>query len=230
MMLLSNSKNPGSEYLDHVVKDIERFVGNASNALFIPYAGVTFSWDEYTDIVRKPFAGLGIMVTPIHTIENPIERLSEFDLILVGGGNTFRLLDLLYQNKLIDPIRDHIDTGNAIYIGWSAGSNVAGPSIKTTNDMPIVQPESFNGFGLVPFLINPHYTEKTIPGHGGESRAQRIDEFVELNPDDHVVCIPEGSWIKVEGDTYTYSGQHQGILRNKAIGSKPLEVGKSIEL
>ena len=138
MMLLSNSRNPGSEYLDHVVKDIERFVGNASNALFIPYAGVTITWDDYTRTVQTFFAGLGIRVTGIHTLQNPVAELDSYDMIVVGGGNTFNLLSLLQQNKLLDPIKQSVDSSNAIYIGWSAGSNVAGPTIKTTNDMPIV--------------------------------------------------------------------------------------------
>jgi len=227
-MLLSNSRNPGSEYLDHVVKDIERFAGNACNALFIPFAGVTVDWNEYTKLTQIPFAGLGIKVTGAHTIENLKEEIRRYDMILVGGGNTFRLLSELYSRDLLSAMRAQVESGESIYIGWSAGSNVAGANIKTTNDMPIVQPPSFDALGLVPFNINPHFTDKTIPGHGGESRSQRLDEFLSVNPGESVVCLPEGSWIKVEGSVYTMSGQFQGILRNQSSTDTVLNVGDEI--
>jgi dipeptidase E len=228
MMLLSNSKNPGGEFLDHVVKDIERFAENANNAIFFPFAGVTLDWDEYTEIVRKPFAELGIRVTGAHTIDGLQGSISQFDLILVGGGNTFRLLTELQLSGVIPMIFEQVNSGASMYIGWSAGSNVAGRNIKTTNDMPIVEPTSFSAIDLVPFNINPHFTDKTIPGHGGETRSQRLDEFLIMNPNESVVCIPEGSWIKVQDSTFTLSGQFPGIIRNHKYGDTVLQVGDEI--
>ena len=117
--------------------------------------------------------------------------------IVVGGGNTFCLLDRLYQNGLVERIRQRVLAG-VPYVGWSAGSNVACPTIRTTNDMPIVEPRSLNALGLVPFQINPHYTDATLPNHGGETRQERLTEFLEMNPGMTVIGLQEGSLLKVE--------------------------------
>jgi dipeptidase E len=120
----------------------------------------------------------------------------------------------------MDPIRSRIEQG-AVYIGWSAGSNIAGKSICTTNDMPIVEPESFTGLSLFPAQINPHYTDQTIPNHGGESRIQRLMEFVEANQDEEVICLPEASYLRYEGGEWTYNGYSKG---------KQLSIANEIEL
>ncbi len=137
------------------------------------------------------------------------EKLAQ--AIAVGGGNTFNLLHQLYQFDLIDVIRDHVNQGKP-YIGWSAGSNIAGASIRTTNDMPIVEPQSFNALNLVPFQLNPHYTDHNPPGHNGETRAQRLAEFMVLNQEMPIVAIVEGTALKVEHDEMRLIGGEEGYI------------------
>lgn len=203
-LLLSNSTNYGDTYLHHAKSYLAQFLGDRKQLLFVPYAGVTISYDEYTAKVQEALGGFGIEVRGIHTYSSPIDAVNQADAIAVGGGNTFRLLQQLYQEDLVELIRDHVNQG-CYYIGWSAGSNVAGPTICTTNDMPIVEPRSFKSFDLVPFQINPHYTEKGVPNHGGETRRARIEEYIRLNDRD-VVCLPEGSWLEINGESISYSG------------------------
>jgi len=206
LLLLSNSTNFGEEYLEYPKKEIKNFLeGNKDNAIFIPYAGVTFGWDEYTYKVNESLREVDIKVNGIHTFENPIKSIENADAILVGGGNSFQLLHLLYTNNLIDIIKEKVKSGIP-YIGWSAGSNMACPTIKTTNDMPIVEPASFKALDLIPFQINPHYTEATIPDHGGESREARILEFLEVNKEMIVVGLPEGMIIKLRNGSYELIG------------------------
>ena len=207
LLLLSNSTNPGEPYLGWSSPHIKDFLGsNVKNVLFIPYAGVTFSHDEYQVAVGGAFEKLGYTVTGIHQKTISSSLLSEFDAIAVGGGNTFQLIHQLQSNDLIDKIKEAVE-GGMPYIGWSAGSNVACPTIKTTNDMPITEPESFNAINLVPFQLNPHYTEATIPNHGGESRDMRIKEFVTANQDMYVAGLPEGSLLRKEGDRLYFAGK-----------------------
>lgn len=200
LLLLSNSTIPGQAYLDWPKPLIERFLPKGTEALFIPYAAVTFSYDEYEKMVGNALAEIGIKVRSIHAFDDPVAAVQNADAILVGGGNTFQLLSELYAKGLVDPIRKKVK-GGMPYIGWSAGSNVACQSIKTTNDMPIVEPESFDGLQLVNLQINPHYTELTIQGHGGESRLQRLLEYSAVN-DTPVLCLPEGCALKIENDEW----------------------------
>lgn len=204
VLLLSNSTNYGETYMSHAKDKVAGFLGDKKKLLFIPYAGVTISYNDYTSRVQDALGGHGIEVEGIHTSESPVKAIQEADAIAVGGGNTFRLLEQLYANDLIDAIVEKVKQG-CPYVGWSAGSNVAGLSICTTNDMPIVEPPSFVALGLVPFQINPHYTDATIANHGGESRKARLEEFVALNTTD-VVCLPEGTWIEVQGSEIDYDG------------------------
>ncbi|MEQ9424759.1 MAG: dipeptidase PepE [Cyclobacteriaceae bacterium] len=197
LLLLSNSTNPGEPYLEYPKKSIINFLGNhIKRVLFIPYAGVTISYDDYTAKTREAFQKMGFDIQGIHEFGNPVEAIEKAEAIAVGGGNTFELLNQLYKNDLIEVIRTRVNEGLP-YMGWSAGSNIAGPSIKTTNDMPIVEPESFDALNLVPFQLNPHYTEGRIPNHGGESRPDRINEFIKLNSNVYVLGLPEGNLIEV---------------------------------
>ena len=206
LLLLSNSTLPGSPYLQWALSDLSEFLsGDRRQMVFIPYAGVTVSYDEYTQRVNDALEGIDKSVRGIHTFENPRKALESADGILVGGGNTFELLRQLYENELMDEIRKCVSRG-VPYVGWSAGSNVAGASIGTTNDMPISFPESFDALGLVPYQINPHYTEATLPNHGGESRLQRLMEFLEKNQGSEVYCLPEGTYLRVENGKTQYSG------------------------
>lgn len=206
LLLLSNSTNFGEDYLSYPKAVIDTFLGDIrKNIVFIPYAAVTFSWDEYTEKVNNALGEIKVAVHGIHQADDPVKAVHEADAIVVGGGNSFQLLNLLYANALIDIIRERVKSGIP-YIGWSAGSNMACPTLKTTNDMPIVEPPSFEALNLIPFQINPHYTEKLIPNHGGESRELRILEFIEANQDMLVVGLPEGMIIQWKNEVYSLIG------------------------
>ena len=206
LLLLSNSTNFGEEYFSYPKQAIKDFLGNiGDNIIFIPFAGVTFSWDDYTEKVNDALAEIQIKVVGIHTTNDPVRSISEADAIMVGGGNSFQLLNLLYKNGLVEAIKERISSGTP-YIGWSAGSNMACPTLMTTNDMPIVEPPSFMALDLIPFQINPHYTEAVIPNHGGESRELRILEFIEANKEMVVVGLPEGMIIQLKNGKYELIG------------------------
>ena len=181
LLLLSNSTNPGQEYLEHALPWLSGLLGDdVQRVLFVPFAGVTFPWDAYAGKVRQSFEEIGYDLDSIHDAENSIAAVQNAEAIAIGGGNTFRLAQQLHEKHLVEPIRERVREGIP-FMGWSAGSNVAGPSIRTTNDMPIVEPPTFEALDLVPFQINPHYTDVHPPGHQGETRADRLAEFIELN-------------------------------------------------
>ena len=197
LLLLSNSTNYGEGYLEYPKESIRSFLGDSvQKVLFIPYAGVGFSYDEYSSKVAAPFREVGYQVDGIHTFDDPKQAVRDAECIAVGGGNTFALLNLLYQNDLIEMIRQRVN-GGMPFMGWSAGSIVAGPSIRTTNDMPIIEPPSFTALNLVPFQINPHYTERILSNHSGETRKDRLNEFIAMNPNMKVIGIPEGNLLEV---------------------------------
>jgi dipeptidase E len=198
LLLLSNSTNPGEEFLAYPKLHIKAFLGNKPlKVLFIPYAAVTFSFDDYEAKVQERFKEFGYTLNSIHKYSSPVKAVLDSDAIVVGGGNTFHLLKLLQSNNLIGVIREKILSGFP-YVGWSAGANVACPTICTTNDMPIVQPNGFEAFNYIPFQINPHYTDFVAAGHGGETRDQRIDEFLVANKSKVVLGLREGTMLKFE--------------------------------
>lgn len=206
LLLISNSTNAGEAYLDYPKNNIRDFLGTKSiKCLFIPYAGVTVNWDDYEVKVRSRFNEVGHDIISIHHSNNPIKSIEEADAIVVGGGSTWNLLYQIHLNKLIEPIRKKVLAGTP-YIGWSAGSNLACPTIKTTNDMPIIDPIGFDALNLIPFQINPHYLDKNPDGHGGETREDRINEFMVLNQDIYVAGLREGTMFLVEGDKMTMIG------------------------
>jgi len=206
LLLISNSTRHGERYLDHCARAIESLLGaSLQRVLFVPYA--IHDHGAYTATVRSRFEVMGVGVDAVHDAAgSPLTAVEQAQAIFIGGGNTFRLIDALWRHDLIEPIRRRVTAGTP-YIGTSAGANVACPSIRTTNDMPIVQPPSFSALGLVPFQINPHYQDP-IPGstHMGETREQRIAEFHEENQP-AVVGLREGAWLRIEGDTMTLEGQ-----------------------
>ncbi len=207
LLLLSNSRCPGQDYLAHARAAIADLLGPVPRRLaFVPYAAVSFSYAEYAGRVAAVFEGLGYTIDSVHDAD-PIEILREADGVVVGGGNTFRLVERLVAVGLLERLRHRVREGMP-YIGWSAGANLACPTIRTTNDMPIIEPPTFAALGLVPFQINPHYTDATLPDHGGESRADRILEFVSLNPALRVVGLREGSWLREEGKELSLQGPH----------------------
>ncbi|BDD10144.1 peptidase E [Fulvitalea axinellae] len=210
LLLLSNSTNPGEDYLDWPKDYLADFMsGEFKNIVFVPYAGITISYDEYTERLNGALGKIGLKATGIHEATDPVKAIQNADAIFVGGGNTFELLSQLYKNKLVEPIREKLNSGTP-YVGWSAGSNMACPTVKTTNDMPITFPPSFDALSLIPFQINPHYTEATLPNHGGETRKMRLAEYLEINQDSTVVCLPEGTLLHVEGETMVYKGKKEG--------------------
>ncbi len=222
LLLLSNSTNFGGTFLGHATETIREFLGDTTDVLFIPYAAVRFSYDDFVARVHDRLGPLGCTVHGVHRAKDPVAAVRTAQAIAVGGGNTFRLLARLYEFGLLDPIRERVRAG-APYIGWSAGSNVAGLTIRTTNDMPIVEPPSFTALGLFPAQINPHYTDAVIPNHGGETRADRLLEFIVVNPDSPVIAIREGSILRVEGSEITLLGAlpARGFLQGREPWSLP---------
>jgi dipeptidase E len=197
LLLLSNSRNAGGGWLDHVEPLIRDFLGaGRRKILFVPFAAVTISFDAYVAMAASRFAKMGYALTGAH--RTTPASIRKYDAIVAGGGNTFRLLAEVRQRKWLAPIRARVRAGMP-FIGWSAGANLACPTIRTTNDMPVVDPGGFEALGLVPFQVNPHYTEKKLKGHGGEARDDRIEEFLRINPAVVVLGIREGSLVKVEG-------------------------------
>jgi dipeptidase E len=228
LLLISNSTNPGESYLDYPKIKIMEFLGkDPVKALFIPYAAVTFSYDQYEEKVSERFREIGHDIVSIHHFKNPVEAVMEAKAIVVGGGNTWILLKMILDNKLTGPIREKVLAGTP-YIGWSAGSNMACPTIRTTNDMPVAEPDSFLALNLIPFQINPHYLDANPEGHAGETREQRIEEFIEVNPGLFVAGLREGTMLIREDDTLRLWGSRNIRIFRK--GSVPLEIGSDKDL
>ncbi len=222
LLLISNSTNPGEGYLDYPKLNIKDFLGEKPvNAIFIPYAAVTFSFEEYEEKVNARFAEIGHHVTSIHRFINPIEAIENADAIVVGGGNTWQLVKMLQEKNLMKPIRKKVKQGTP-YIGWSAGSNIACPTLKTTNDMPIVEPIKFKTLKLVPFQINPHYLDDNPANHGGETREVRINEFIEVNQETYVVGLREGTMLLLEDNDLSLIGNRKARIFK--YGAEPLEL------
>ena len=228
LLLISNSTNPGEGYLEYPKNQIKKFLGEkATNAIFIPYAAVTFSFDEYEEKVNSRFAEIGHHVTGIHRFINPVEAIENADAIVVGGGNTWQLVKMLQEKGLMKVIRKKVKKGTP-YIGWSAGSNIACPSLSTTNDMPIVEPQKFKTLKLVPFQINPHYLDDHPANHGGETREMRIREFIEVNRDLYVVGLRESTMLLVEDDEMELIGPRKALIFR--YDQEPMELSNEDDL
>ncbi len=214
LLLLSNSKRQNEPYLKWAESFIQSFLGHQKRSLlFIPYAGVTIKWDDYFHNVNLFFQSLGHSLTSIHQAEDSAASIRAADGIIVGGGNSFHLIDWLQKFELLPVISDVVKNG-VPYIGWSAGSNVAAPTISTTNDMPIVCPKSFEALNLIPFQINPHFTDRLPPGHGGETRSDRLNEYLAVNREKIVVGLPENSGLRIENN------------RVDLVGDQPVKIFK----
>ncbi len=228
LLLISNSTNAGEEYLDYPKNNIKKFLGDKPvKALFIPYAGVSFSFDDYETKVANRFKEIGHDIVSIHHSADPVKAVEEAEAIVVGGGNTWQLLKMTQDNGLIDPIRKKVLSGTP-YIGWSAGSNMACPTLRTTNDMPIIEPDSFNALNLISFQINPHYLDANPDGHAGETREQRIQEFLEINPGIYVVGLREGTMLLLEEKNLKLIGPREMRIFRK--GDTPFETGTNSDL
>lgn len=221
LLLISNSTNAGEPYLEYAKQEISSFLGNKTNIIFIPFAAVTFSYDAYEEKVNRRFRDFGKRVQSIHRFASPTEAIENADAIVVGGGNTWALVHKLHELNLMEPIRQKV-LADTPYVGWSAGSNIACPTMQTTNDMPIINPLSFDTLGLVPFQINPHYTDKHIEGHGGETREERIIEYLAANPKTTVVGLRESCMLKITDNHIDYIGKKN--LRLFQHGKEPLEI------
>lgn len=225
ILLISNSTVHGRGYLDHVENQIKTFLGPAKTVLFFPFA--LHDRDDYAAKARSRFAAMGYTLESAHATGNPQQTIEETDAIFIGGGNTFRLLKELQDLDLLEPIRRQVKNGTP-YIGSSAGSNVAGPTIKTTKDMPIVQPRSFDSLDLVPFQISPHYLDPDPNStHMGETQEERILQFLEENGTP-VVGIREGAWLLIENGGITLKGKNGARIFRR--GEDPVDVTADSEI
>ena len=212
---MSNSSNYGGGYLDHAEEEIQDFLRVGTQIVFVPFA--LNDLDGYAAKACERFERMGYKCSSVHEADYAIEAVEDAEAIFIGGGNTFRLLTRLYELDLLELIHERVKAGMP-YLGASAGSNVACPTIKTTNDMPIIQPESFNALALVPFQINPHYIDPDPNSkHMGESREDRIREFHEMSAIP-VVGLREGSMLRIEERKMTLRGAAPArvFLRGKA--------------
>lgn len=221
LLLISNSTNAGEEYLRYPLPEIGRFLAGVDTVAFVPYAAVTFSYAEYERRVQARLGELGIRVRSVHRAADPARMIREAQAVCVGGGNTFALARKMQQQGLMQAILRKIRSG-APYVGWSAGSNVCCPTISTTNDMPIVEPLSFKAIGAVKFQINPHYLDASPAGHAGETREQRIMEYIEANPRRWVAGLREGCMLRLDEGRLELIGNRPMRMFRK--GAAPFEV------
>lgn len=228
--LASTSTVHGKPYLSYLLPELKELFSGVTEIVFVPYAQPGgLSLDDYTAKAQEGFDALNITVKGIHTFESPFDALKKAKGVFVGGGNTFLLVKALYENNLIENMRDIIASGTP-YLGTSAGSNIAGPNMKNTNDMPIVYPPSFDTMGLIPFNINAHYLDP-IEGstHMGETRATRIAEFHAHSSNTiSVLGIREGSFIRVKGEEITLGGEFSARLFRP--NEKPMELASGSDL
>ncbi|MDN3256759.1 dipeptidase PepE [Streptomyces sp. MA25(2023)] len=225
LLLLSNSTQYGRGYLEHAIDTVTGFLPDGARLAFVPYA--LADHDAYTAKVRGSLAGAGIDVRGVHEGGDPLARLGEADAVFVGGGNSFRLLSALYRTGLREALIEAAG-GGLPYMGASAGTNMAAPSLRTTNDMPIVEPPSFEALGLVPFQINPHYLDPDPAStHKGETREERLTEFLEEN-DVPVLGLREGSWFRVDGDRAVIGGERDARLFRRGAQPREIAVGSDV--
>jgi dipeptidase E len=228
IIIASTSTLHNGNYLEYLFPVLKNHFKNIKTLLFIPYArpgGITH--EEYTLIVKKAFLNLNIDVKGIHEFKNVVEAIENAEAIFTGGGNTFLLVSELYRNNIMDAIEKSIKNGTP-YLGTSAGSNICGLTMGTTNDMPIVYPPSFRTFGFVSFNINPHYLDPdTNSKHMGETRETRINEFHKFNPQP-VLGLREGSWLEVDGNSIKLKGNLTARLFKQ--NQEPIEIESGTEL
>lgn len=228
LLLLSNSTMPGTNFFSWPQPYVKDFLGKGlKEVVFIPFAAVTMSFDAYEERVSAAFKTMGYGVRSLHRADDKKALIRNAEAIVVGGGNTFALLKRIYDEDLLSDIRARV-LDNVPYVGWSAGANLACPTLKTTNDMPIVMPPSFDALNLVPFQINPHYHEMKFEGQGGETRKERLAEFVRMNPSVKVIGLPEGMFIRAEGDTVRIGGQGTAKLYAAGEGVRDLSANEIV--
>jgi len=219
---------PGTSFFTWPRPYVREFLGKSvKEVVFIPFAAVTLSFDVYEETVSRAFEAMGYRVRSIHKAGNKKDLVSSAEAIVTGGGNTFALLKRMYDEDLLDVVRSGVSAGTP-YIGWSAGANLACPTLKTTNDMPVVMPVSFESLNLVPFQINPHYHEMKFQNQGGETRKERIEEYLLLNPGGKVVGLPEGTLIRREGNNLRVEGE--GVAKLYESGKSVVDLRPSTDI
>jgi dipeptidase E len=247
LLLISNSTNYGEPYLAWCQTHIDYFcerngISADSNLLFFPFAGIKIgdhsypsSYNAYEERVQNVFRGWGYNnVTSIHQYKNKEEMIEKADCIIVGGGNTFHLFAEMHNFSLIEKVRERVSKGIP-YIGWSAGSNLACPTLCTTNDMPVIQPKSFEGLNLIPFQINPHYLDPTpeidkMIKHGGETRQDRLNEYMAVNQKITVVGLREACALWVEDNKMTLRGGKKMIVMQHGKANYELNPGSDVSM
>lgn len=228
IIIASTSTLHGGGYLEYLLPELKLHFQDCATILFIPFArpgGI--SHDEYTGKVKSAFAKIDLDVKGLHEFENPAEAIRQADGIFTGGGNTFLLVAQLYKYNVMTVLADAVKNGIP-YLGTSAGSNITGLSMQTTNDMPIVYPPSFQTLGLIPFNLNPHYLDPdTNSTHMGETRETRIQEFHQFNSIP-VLGLREGSWLEARGETITLKGSLAARLFKQGLAPEELESGTDL--
>ena len=218
LLLLSSSRTPAG-YLTDYLPAIRAFAGGIRRALFVPFAAVRLPWAEFAERVAEASDFSLTMAQDASDVE-------KHELVIVGGGNTFQLLKECRERGFLEAIRPRVAAGKTRYLGWSAGANLACPTIKTTNDMPIVDPGSLEALGLIAFQINPHYVSVSLPGYHGETRDERLEEFAHANPGLPVIGLPEGDWIRVAGNSIELRGPHRAMWFEGARPATLIAAGK----
>jgi dipeptidase E len=228
LIIASTSTLHGGSYLDYLLSVLKEHFASCKSILFIPYArpgGI--SHEEYTQKVQIVFKTIGLEVKGLHEFSNPIEAIQQAEGIFTGGGNTFLLVSQLYENKVMDVLKQTLETGTP-YLGTSAGSNICGLTMQTTNDMPIIYPPSFETLGVIPFNLNPHYLDPDVNSkHMGETRETRIKEFHQFNTA-AVLGLREGSWLEVKGASILLQGTLTARLFRKNQEAVELESGSEL--
>ena len=225
LLLLSNSTVPGMGFLEHALGAIQDVLGGRASVLFVPFA--SSHPDAYATIMRDALASIGVRVTSLHQASDVARAVGGAEAVFVGGGNSFRLLRELRQMDVLNALRN-IAAAGVPYLGASAGSNLACPSIRTTNDMPIVEVVSLSALGLIPFQLNAHYLDSDpSSSHRGETRQQRIEEFLEEN-DVPVLGLREGAWLRVAGQRAVLSGAGTGRLFQRNTEPADVPIGADL--
>lgn len=211
-LLMSSSKTGNLNYFQHAEDHIHAlFEHKVLEILFIPYACVSCSFEDYEKTVQVPFKKLGYSIRSIHRYDDAIKAVKEAQAIAIGGGNTFALLHRLYEHNILTRIQMQVNEHSIPYISWSAGTNVANPTLRTTNDMPIIQPLSFKALNIIPFQMNPHFISEKQLGYNIESREDRIQEFLTLHPHEGMLALKEGSSLFVENERGTILGSQDAL-------------------
>lgn len=226
--MISNSTNAGEEYLKYPIAQIGEHLKGIREIVFVPYAAVTFSYTEYENKVQQRFNEIGVKVRSIHRTRNPRKAILEAEAICVGGGNTFALIKKMQEQGLLSAILRKLKQGTP-YVGWSAGSNVCCPTICTTNDMPILQPLSFKAIGAIKFQINPHYLDANPEGHAGETREQRILEYIKANPRKYVAGLREGCMLRLKDGHLELIGKRPMRLFHYGEPARELQPGEDLD-